>query len=78
MAKKKTIFQKNRDEIKYNLINAGLAGGLVFLGGFADGEITSTGVCVAIVTAGIVGVTKFRDYWNSQKDEYKVTLMSFY
>jgi len=71
-------FQKNRNEILYNFINAGIAGALVFVGAFADGEITSTGVCAALVAAVVVGLTKFRDYWTGQAEEYKCSILSFY
>ncbi len=69
MAKKSTFF-KNKNEIIWNLVNAGIAGGLVFVGAFVDGSITKTGLMVALVASIIVILTKFRDYWTKEEKEY--------
>lgn len=65
-----TPFKKNKNEIAWNLINAGLAGALVFLGAIADGNVTINGIALAVISALIVGITKFRDYWITQEGEY--------
>jgi len=65
-----TAFKQNRDEIIYNLINCAIAGGLVFLGACATGDITLKSIVIALATAGIVAVTKFKDYWATQEAEY--------
>ena len=57
-------------EILWNIINSLLAGILVILGAFTDGEITSKGIIVAFVAAGIVGITQFKNYWNKEEEEY--------
>lgn len=67
---KKSIFFKNKNEIIWNLVNAGIAGGLVFIGAFADGSITKTGLMVALTASIIVILTKFRDYWTKEEKEY--------
>ena len=77
MAKKKTPFQENKNEIKYNIINSAIAGGLVFVGSFADGTITLTGVCAAIAAALLAALVKFKSYWSSQENEYTHKLINF-
>ena len=62
MAKK-----KQNNTVKWNLINAALAGGLVFLGSLADGVFSWEGVYVALIAGGIVTVTKFKNYWESSR-----------
>ena len=47
-----------------HLIDAVLAGMLVFAGAFATGNIDKASAVTAISAAVIVAVTKFRDYWN--------------
>ncbi len=75
---KKTPFKDNYNEIKYNLINSAIAGGLVFAGSFVNGEITPTGIIAAIAAALLAGIIKFKDYWTTQESEYKATkLLSF-
>jgi hypothetical protein len=83
MAKKKNCYitQENRKEIIYNLINGGLAGGLVFLGSLTTGQITREGLAVAFVASLIVFVTKFKEYWDEEKKEYSIKstkLFNFY
>lgn len=69
--KEESPFKKNKSEIIWNIVNSGLAGLLVLLGAFISGSITMTGILVAITTALIVFVTKFKDYWLGQESEYK-------
>lgn len=64
-------------EIKYNLINSALAGGLVFAGTFADGNVTWEGIAMALGTSVIVALTKFRDWFKTQNPSVKV-FMNFY
>lgn len=72
MAKKKTKspFFKNKNEIIWNIVNALIAGSLVFVGAFADGGITKTGFFIALVASIGVILIKFRDYWTKQEGEY--------
>lgn len=58
-------------EIKWNIVNSLLAGSLVFLGSLSDGEITYKGICFALITAGVVAINKFKDYWSQEEIEYK-------
>jgi len=69
--------KKNKDEIIWNLINSGLAGGLVFLGSLTAGSITYQGVIGAIIVAGIIAFTKFKDYWGKEEKEYTTKIFSF-
>ena len=71
MAKEKSWFECNRDEIYYNIINSLLAGLLVFFGSLVgDGFKPSLqGVGFALITAIIVMITKFKDYWATQEQE---------
>jgi len=60
--------QKN--EIIWNIVNSLLAGGLVFLGGCSTGQINLNTIVFSLIAAGIVAITKFRDYWKTQEGEY--------
>jgi hypothetical protein len=68
--KAKMISEKNRKEILWNMINSLLAGALVLLGALTDGKITWAGLVLALVAAGIVAVSQFKDYWTKEKKEY--------
>lgn len=72
-----SAFRNNSDEIGWNLINAALAGLLVFLGAFASGNISLQACATAAVAALIVAVTKFRDYWSTQQSEFRFNLFNF-
>ena len=76
MVKDQQVLQQNR-EIIWNIVNSLLAGSLVLLGGFANGDITWRGLCFAIVAGLIVAVTKFQKYWSDEKEEYSTKLFSF-
>jgi hypothetical protein len=82
MKKKKNPFKDNKHEIYYNMINAGIAGIIALIGSCADGNLTSKGVIVALLTGLLVAIIKFRDYWESEKEEYckdkKGRLLTFY
>jgi hypothetical protein len=56
-----------KKEIIWNVINSLLAGGLVFLGSLLDGKITTQGCIAALIAAGIIALTKFRDFWQTEK-----------
>jgi hypothetical protein len=68
--KKKLRSQQNRKEIFWNLINASLAGGLVFLGSITGGNISRSSLCVAVIAFFIVFLTKFKDFWDSEEKDY--------
>lgn len=75
--KKDLITTQNRKEIFWNLINSVLAGGLVFLGSVADGDLSWRGVAASLITAGIVIITKFKGYWEKEETEYKSNIFNF-
>lgn len=52
-----------KKSLKYAIINGIIAGGLVFLGAFTDGYITVIGIIAAFSAAGIIFLTKLRDYY---------------
>lgn len=49
-------------EIFWNLVNAALAGGLVFLGGCSTGEVTATTVLYALIAGLMAGAIQFKTY----------------
>ena len=61
----------------WNVVNSGLAGGLVFLGSLSSGHITAQGIGAAVLAGLIVMATKFKDYWSSEKGEYARKLFTF-
>lgn len=69
--------QSQKNEILWNITNAGLAGVLVLLGALTDGDISARGFCIALVAALIVAVSQFKDYWTSEKKEYSSKLFAF-
>ena len=70
--------KKQSKEILWNIINSFLAGLLVLLGAFSTGDISRESVFLALMTSGIVMVTQFKDYWETQKKEYSsVKIFSF-
>lgn len=60
-------------EILWNIINSFLSGLLVSLGAFiqAGGSFSTIGLSAGIIAGLIVAVTKFKDYWSTQENEYK-------
>lgn len=64
-------------EIFWNLINSALAGSLVLLGSFADGEFSLKGLALAFVAGAIVAMTKFKEYWEKEENEYSQKPFSF-
>ena len=71
------VEKKNRNEILWNIINSLLAGSLVFLGALTTGTITKVSIFAALVAAGIVACTKFKDYWAGEKKEYSSKIFKF-
>ena len=58
-------------EILWNLINAGLAGALVFLGACSSGSITYQSFIIATIASLTVVFTKFKEYWTTEEPEYR-------
>lgn len=75
MRKKKTIFQKNKEEIFYHIINSALAGALVFIGSLTNG-LTLEGFFAGMIASLVVAISKFKSYWSTQEKEYKRNLKS--
>jgi hypothetical protein len=77
MKKKCLISKENKKEIFYNLINAALAGGLVLIGSLTSGELTARGLLISFIAALAIMITKFKEYWDSEKSEYSRKVFSF-
>jgi hypothetical protein len=77
-SKKCLVSDQNKKEIFYNLVNSGMAGGLVFLGACTNGGISREGIVAGIIASLIVAITQFKNYWDSEKKEYSsVKLFAF-
>jgi len=59
--------QMKYNEIKWNLINSALAGGLILVGALSTGDISIQSFLAAVVAGVAVFLTKFKDYWSSTK-----------
>ena len=71
-------YPSKKMEATWHIVNSVLSGALVLLGSFATtGEIESKGLLVAGATAGIVAFTKFKDFWDSEKEEYTHKFLHF-
>jgi len=67
----------NKKEIMWNIINSLLAGALVLLGSLTNGNISFQSFMIAIVAAGIIAISKFKDYWNLEQSEYSNKIFNF-
>ena len=77
MSRRKSKFQKHKEEIKYHLINSLIAGLLVFAGSMADGSITKAGLIATFGASAVVALIKFKDYWEKEKKTYSKTILNF-
>lgn len=68
----KNAFKQNKQEILYKLINASIAGALVFFGSVvgSGGNIGLNGLIASAGAGFIVILNQFKDYWTSQEKEY--------
>lgn len=73
----KNPFKENKNEILYNLINAFIAGALVFVGACTTGKVGLESVFIAFMASLIVILTKFKEYWDGQKNEYLSKTFTF-
>lgn len=71
------ISKNNKKEILYNIINAALAGGLVFFGALVNGGYDIKAIIAAVLAAGLTAMIKFKDYWDGEKPEYCTKLINF-
>ena len=70
--------KSQKQEIIYHIVNSLLAGALVLLGSFTTGTgITAKGVLFASIAAGIVCISRFKEYWDGEADEYTSKLFKF-
>lgn len=66
-----------KKEIIWNIVNAGLAGILIFLGACIAGNINLTTIIAALIAAAIVAITNFKNYWAKEEDEYTKKIFNF-
>lgn len=64
-------------EIVYNVVNAIIAGALVFAGAMSDGSITETGLIMAAGASCLVALTSFKEYWTSKRTDFTTKPMLF-
>lgn len=79
MSKDKNKKQKQTSQVKeimWNVINSLLAGGLVLLGSFTNG-FSREGMVLAIIASGIIAVSRFKEYWAQEEQEYKCYTINF-
>jgi hypothetical protein len=76
--KKQTAFEKNMDEIKWNLINSCLIGLVAFLSSLLSlGEFSFKSIAIGFITFLLITATKFKNYWETQEKEYSWTTKVF-
>jgi hypothetical protein len=69
--KKENPFYKNRWEICYELINAGLFGASTLINAMINMDFATKDFLVAIVIAIGVFVYRIKQYWEGEKREYQ-------
>jgi hypothetical protein len=69
--------KNKKNEIKWNLINSGIAGLLVFVGAFADGSITQEGIIVALSASAVIFLNKFKEYWTTTGKKGSCSMFNF-
>lgn len=77
MSKKSFFNKKEKKEIFYYIINSFLAGALVLLGAFSTGIINQEAIFTAIIVSVMIGVTKFKEYWDGEQKEYVYNFAKF-
>ena len=76
--KSKSPLNENKNEIIWNLINSGIAGGIAFFSGIiAANEINERVIVVTLAVGGLAAFTQFKDYWKKEKREYSIKLFKF-
>jgi hypothetical protein len=72
------ITPENKKEIFWNIVNAGITGGISFLSiALATEEITFKSIIIALGASGLAALILFRDYWETEKPEYSSKLFKF-
>jgi hypothetical protein len=58
-------------EICWNIVNSLLAGAISFGSAvIATGEVNTAVILVSSITAGLVALIRFAEYWKSEENEY--------
>jgi hypothetical protein len=58
-------------EICWNIVNSLLAGAISFGSAvIATGEVNTAVILVSSITAGLVALIRFAEYWKLEEDEY--------
>jgi hypothetical protein len=57
-------------KICWNIVNSLLMFAAVILGALTTGNINLESLLVAFIAGGLVAVNQFKDYWQTEKDEY--------
>jgi hypothetical protein len=70
------VSEENKKEIFYKLVNSFLTGFLVFMGSMTNG-FSWDGVGYGFVASLIVAITKFKEYWDGEAEEYSTRLFNF-
>lgn len=74
----KVVWRTKKEMIAWHLINSGMAGALVFAGAFINGGLTKQAIVAAGAASFIVGLTKFKEFWEKQmKGVYNPALFHF-
>jgi hypothetical protein len=67
----KNPFKENAYEICYEMINAGIAGGISFFSAIlASGDLTAKVISISAITSVLVFFFRIKDYFDSEKHEY--------
>ena len=58
-------------EICWNIVNSVLAGAISFASAvIATGEVNTAVILVSSITAGLVALIRFAEYWKNEESEY--------
>jgi hypothetical protein len=70
--------EKQKKELFYNIINVLISGAISFFSALlAVGNLTLKVFGVAVITALIVSFSKFKEYWDEEKNEYSSKVFNF-
>jgi hypothetical protein len=77
--KKRTpiIWRSKKEQIIWHIINSAIAGILVFVGAFTDGQLTDKELMASLGVSLVIAFTKFQQFWTSQEKMYRPALFHF-